>query len=464
MRTAVVMIAGALMLAACGESEKVPANGAANNDAANNNASNNGDNNTANNASTNGVSNNDTTITAAPTYWEDVKPIIDAKCADCHTPGAIGPFPLTTYAEVADVSGLVKAEVSAKTMPPFIYDNLCREYTHDPTLSDEELETVVAWVDAGSPEGDPTAEGEPIVIELPEPPVFDTSLTMPEPYTPRQSPDDYRCFVVDWPHDTTRYVTGFGVEPGDDGIVHHVIGFLAPPSAVAEAEALDAAEEGPGYTCFGTANISQQSWIGSWAPGGIPAKFAPGSGVPVEPGSKMIIQVHYNTLTEEPRPDLTTLHFETKESVEREGVWMPWANPQWLNGNMRIAAGDADATHSFMFDPTQFISNGQPIRIWGGGLHMHLLGTSIRAWILRADGSESCLVESPRFDFNWQQGVMFQEPITLNPGDRLGLECHWDNSMANQPIVNGERVTPADRGWGEGTLDEMCLGVFYVTN
>ena len=130
---------------------------------------------------------------------------------------------------------------------------------------------------------------------------------------------------------------------------------------------------------------------------------------------------------------------------------------------MRIAAGDPDASHSFAYDPTAFLSEGQPIKIWGGGLHMHMLGKSIRASIIRSTGEDECLVESPRWDFNWQTGTQFAEPAVLNPGDRLSLECHWDNSMGNQPIIDGERVTPADRNRGEGTLDEMCLGVFYMT-
>ena len=53
--------------------------------------------------------------------------------------------------------------------------------------------------------------------------------------------------------------------------------------------------------------------------------------------------------------------------------------------------------------------------------------------------------------------------MQLNPGDRLGLECHWDNSAGNQPFVDGQRVPPRELNWGEGTDDEMCLGGLYVT-
>lgn len=457
-------------LAACGGEEKVDANNgdnsAANNAVANNTSPNNG---TPNNGTPNNGDNSSSNNGAEPTvfYYEDVKPIVDRNCVACHTAGEIGPFPLTTFEEVSGVASLVQAAVQNKQMPPFIYDSECREYSHDPSLPEAHVETIVDWVDQGAAEGDPADEGSALEDTRPSPPDFDTTLPMPLEYTPKQSPDDYRCFVVDWPHDTQKYITGFGVEPGDDSIVHHVIGFLAAPESVAEAEALDAAEDevGDGYTCFGGPGIDEQGtgWLGSWAPGGVASRYPEGTGIPIQPGSKVIIQVHYNTLTEEPRPDLTKLHFQTSDNVDKPASWVPWANPTWLNGGMTIPAGEADTMHKFAWDPTQFISNNQAIDIWAAGLHMHLLGTSARAWIQKADGTDTCLAESPRWDFNWQSGVDFQEPARLNPGDQLALECHWDNTMANQPVVDGERVTPADRGWGEGTMDEMCLGLFYIT-
>lgn len=67
------------------------------------------------------------------------------------------------------------------------------------------------------------------------------------------------------------------------------------------------------------------------------------------------------------------------------------------------------------------------------------------------------------YDFSWQGGAGFAESVTIQQGDRLVIECLWDNSAANQPIVDGRQITPEDRDWGEGTTDEMCLGVYYAT-
>jgi hypothetical protein len=94
---------------------------------------------------------------------------------------------------------------------------------------------------------------------------------------------------------------------------------------------------------------------------------------------------------------------------------------------------------------------------------MHLLGNSGRLSVERADGSSTCMVQIDDYDFGWQSSYAFREPITVSPGDELRLECHHDNSLENQPLIDGERAEPIDVAWGEGTRDEMCLGVFLMT-
>ena len=104
----------------------------------------------------------------------------------------------------------------------------------------------------------------------------DVVLEMPEAYLPTQSPDDYRCFIIDWPETRTRYITGFRANPGNRATVHHVIAFLAKPAQVASHQALDDASPGPCYTCFGGpgGDARRVTWLGGWAP------RQPGPGLP----------------------------------------------------------------------------------------------------------------------------------------------------------------------------------------
>jgi hypothetical protein len=73
------------------------------------------------------------------------------------------------------------------------------------------------------------------------------------------------------------------------------------------------------------------------------------------------------------------------------------------------------------------------------------------------------LLDVQNWDFGWQRTYMLRKPVTLNPGEKLALRCQWDNSPENQPIIEGIRIIPRDVRWGEGTFDEMCLGVFSYT-
>lgn len=392
--------------------------------------------------------------TASVTYYEHAKPILDAKCTSCHTPGGIAPFELETYESAKTYAGLIPEAVQDRIMPPWLAADGCTDYAADRSLDDAQIATLVAWVGEGAAAGDPAREGAPIdtgpKVELTR---VDVSLPLSAPYTQKAEPDDYRCFVMDWPEATTKYVTGFRANPGNAQVVHHVIAFLAGPGDVGAVQALDDAEDGPGYTCFGGPGFGQAAtWLGAWAPGSAGSDFPPDTGIEVLPGSKIVLQIHYNTLTAGKQPDQTSVDFKVDDAVAKEAWIQPWTNPQWLQGGMSIPSGDADVKHAFAYDPTDFISGGQPFTIYTAGLHMHTLGTRAKLWIERAGGEEECLLDIPRWDFHWQGAYLLQQPKVFNPGDRIHIECHWDNSQGASEVK-----------WGESTTDEMCLGSWYST-
>src|SRR5439155_15290894 len=125
----------------------------------------------------------------------------------------------------------------------------------------------------------------------------DLHLEMPVEYTQAQNPDEYRCFLIDWPSTTNQYVTGFRANPGNSSVVHHAIAFLIQPEDVATYQQLDAADLAPGYTCFGGPGgpVEDASWVGAWAPGTPGTMYPADTGLLVRPGSKIALQVHYNS-------------------------------------------------------------------------------------------------------------------------------------------------------------------------
>jgi hypothetical protein len=395
----------------------------------------------------------------ALSYYRDVKPIVDQKCVTCHTEGGIAPFGLTKFADVDVMKGAIESAVAVGYMPPWPPAKDCGEYTDDRSLSDAQIATIKAWIEAGAPEGNPS-DAPPKVEAKSGLSRVDVTLGLAEAYTPKLSPDEYRCFVLDWPATEKTNVTGFGVTPGTPAIVHHVIAFLATPDQVASYQALDAAEPGPGYSCFGGPGNGSPSWIGGWAPGSLGADFPAGTGIEIPPGSKVVVQIHYNTSSVAPSADQTKLLLKTDATVEKRAAVLPWANPLWVaSKQMNIPAHASDATHSWAFDPSPFLSNvtkgvlanNKPFTIYSAGLHMHTRGTQATTSIERAGAGAECLLDINEWNFHWQGSYGLTQPKQFNPGDKLALECHWNNPDA------------VDVNWGEGTGDEMCLGTYYVT-
>ncbi len=410
-----------------------------------------------------------------PVTWEkDIKPLVTQSCAGCHVSTGIAPFALGTYEEVTMMAAASRAAIESRRMPPYLAGRGCAEYVNDISLSDEQIAMFGKWVDDGMPKGTPGTSMQPLDVPQPGLTRVDRSLNFPAPYTVQEAPDDYRCFVLDWPETEDKYVTGFRVVPGNAKVVHHVIAYLAAPERVAAVMAEDAADPGDGYRCFGGPGAGVREWIGAWAPGGVGSMYPADTGLLIPRGSKVVLQVHYNL---QPgvadKTDSTQIDLALADTVKRRAVLFLWTNPDWVEGKgMQIPAFDADVQHAFAFDPTPYmgaltrgaIPSGVGVRLYSASIHQHLLGKSARFEILRGDGvTKECLLDIPRWDFHWQRSYGFKQGKVLRPGDRLSITCRWDNSAEGQPTIAGVKQTPKDVKWGEGTGDEMCLGVVYAT-
>lgn len=408
----------------------------------------------------------DDVVDDAPTYYQDVKPIVDAKCAGCHNAEGIAPFTLESFEDVADHGPVAQLAIEQGIMPPWPPNPDCNDYLADRSLTDEQKALFAAWVEGGMLEGDPADPAPPLDVEDTGLSRVDLELGMAAPYTTTATaayPDEYRCFVIPLPESitTTQYVTGFRAVPGSAKVVHHVIAYYASPAELAEYQALDAAEDGDGYTCFGGSGGPSRVMLGGWAPGGLGNDFPDGTGLQIEPGSAVILQLHYNIDAGVIEPDQSEVWLKLDDTVDQVAQILPWANPQWLNGSMPIPAGEEDVMHAFQFDASVFL--GGAFTIYSAASHQHQLGSRNKVSIERGGGASDCLLQIDDWDFHWQGSYGLREPVRFEQGDQLRVECHWDNSPENQPIVDGELQPPQDANWGEGTGDEMCVAFFYVT-
>lgn len=398
---------------------------------------------------------------AAPTWFRDVEPIVIAKCQGCHTSGGLGPFPLESYQQVANVRSLVSAAVEERRMPPWQPAPCCATYRWDRSLTDDERATVLRWLGDGMAIGDlaDRPEAKPPAPGLPR---VDLHAAMPEPFTPepRIGADELRCFFLDHaPIDRRRFITGFDFTPGVRSMVHHVIVMAVDEDKARDYAAKEGTDGRPGWDCYGEGGelTTGAQFIGGWQPGELARVLPDGIGRELPANTRIVLQIHYDT-GHGIAADQSSIDMMLEDSVERVERAIPVGNPLWFAGDgMAIEAGDPDAMVWFAYDPSDLVTNGKAVDIHNVMLHMHELGSVGRVAILRGDGTTECLLNIPRWDFHWMADYYFETPVHLAPGDKLYVECHWDNSAPNQKIVNGVKQAPRTLHWG--TDDEMCGAV-----
>ncbi|CAN5224216.1 hypothetical protein BH18ACT9_BH18ACT9_06190 [soil metagenome] len=326
-----------------------------------------------------------------------------------------------------------------------------------------------------------------------------TTLAMPAAYDPSAplgtGTDDYRCFVLDPKLAEDAFLTGIDVLPGTEDVVHHVILFRVPPESLATARAKDAAEDGQGWTCFGGtgvdsgAQLDDAPWLGAWAPGGGESVFARDVGVPLEADSQVIMQVHYN-LRAGPEPDVTSARLRLasgeKDLDALETMLLPApvelpCRPGHAKGRLcdranavadvveRVGGSGNAANVLHLLCGQQPAGKVQscdrtiraPATIRAAAGHMHLLGRSIRVEVNPDTPQARTVLDIPVWDFD-NQGAKPVEAHPLGRGDVVRVTCEHDQALRD--------VLPAFEGqgerwvvWGEGTTDEMCLGMLLVT-
>ena len=349
--------------------------------------------------------------------------------------------------------------------------------------------------------GDPTT-AEPVPAKPLRKGERRVTLEMPEAYTPSApngvGTDDYRCFLLDPGLEKDAFITGTNVLPGSPSVVHHVILFHVPADKVGVAEDMDAGTPGEGWTCFGGtgldgggARVDNAPWLGAWAPGGSESVTKRGFGVPLEKGSRVVMQVHYNLLVgSEPDTSATQLRLAPAKAdlqalttfLLPAPVELPCRRGQTDNplcdrdaalADVKARFGDgpgalADVLHLLcgtkaVANPTQACTRtiGEPMTIHGVAGHMHLLGREIKIELNPGTPEARTLMDIPVWDFD-DQGSKPIDPVRIEPWDTVRVTCRHSQKLRDLlPSFEGQ----PDRYvvWGEGTTDEMCLGILQVT-
>jgi Copper type II ascorbate-dependent monooxygenase, C-terminal domain len=221
---------------------------------------------------------------------------------------------------------------------------------------------------------------------------------------------------------------------------------------VAATQLKDDNEAGLGWTCFGGPDVTGVHTVGGWVPGAGATAFPSPTGIRMEPGTQIVMQIHYNLLAKKDVVDRTTadLFFSATPVAKPAAIFAV------ANLTFSVPAGTKEQT----------VVGQLPVKtavaLWGVVPHMHTHATKIKVDVLHANGTSDCAVDIPRWDFSWQQFYYYKQPMMVTAGDTVRISCTYDNSPENQPIVNGTRLPPAELRWGEKTTDEMCLNYLYA--
>ncbi len=319
------------------------------------------------------------------------------------------------------------------------------------------------------------------------------SLAMAEAYTPsapRGGTDDYRCFVIDPGLTEQAFLTGAQFLPQNVDIVHHAIFFRLDPERAAEASR-DESTPGQGWTCFGDAGIEEAAWVAHWAPGTKEILLDPAYGYAMPPGSKLVMQVHYNTLNVEGEPgsdrsgirlrvtgkkvkELDTALFPapvelpcTKEEsgplCDRDAAVKDVGRRfgQGSEAQVGVLAQECGRPEPGPTQHCDFPIEG-PVKVHALAGHMHLLGRAIKVELNPGTDRARTLLDVPRYNFDDQALRPLPEPVAVDRGDVVRVTCTHDAKLRSM-LPELSKLEPRYVVWGEGTSDEMCLGIVIVS-
>lgn len=392
-------------------------------------------------------------IAQSPTWSVDIAPVLYNNCVSCHRTGGIAPFELMTYQGAVTNAFGMKSATQKKIMPPWPPDPTYSRLAHERLLSQEDIDKIAAWADAGAPAGD--------LSKAPPQPTFSNSgdiqgtpdlvAKIPTYTSAAVNGDIYQCFVIPSGLSATKYIAALEAVPGDRSIVHHVLIYADTTGTCAHLDALDPA---PGYTNFGGVGTDKAIMLGGWVPGTAPLIFPAGFGVQLPKNADIVLQIHYPG--------------GTAGKVDSTQVRFFFSNAS----NVRNVHIDPILNHLLNISPTLFIPANQtktftehqliPIdaTLLGIAPHMHLLGKNITTFGVTSTGDTQKYIRINNWDFHWQGFYLMRRMVKI-PAFTTGYSVAlYDNTNAN---LSNPNSPPKDVSAGEATTDEMMINYFIWT-
>ena len=394
------------------------------------------------------------------TWARDVAPIVRAKCEVCHRPGSIAPMSLTTYEEARSKARQIRQRVLARTMPPWHLDKTVgiQDFKNDRSLTEAEIGTIAAWVDAGAPMGDPKALPAPanwpddrawqLAEKVGGPPDL---VVKSAPYSVMaKGQDKWWRPLVETNLTEARWVRAIEVKPAypmGRRVVHHVLTMLEQPEQGVTGIASTAAHL---HNSPMTAGLFME-----WAVGKSGEIFNPDAGKLLLPGAKIRWEVHYYAVGQEVPDDQVELGvwFYPKGFVPRHRTVLRLFNVA-PESELDIPPGQKTMTQNFyQLQAPARLENFQP--------HMHMRGRAMMMEAVYPDGRREVLSHVNNFQWRWHVNYIYADDAApvLPKGTTLVFTAWHDNTAQNPNNPDPEQWV----GWGDRTVDEMAHAWVDVT-
>lgn len=376
-----------------------------------------------------------------PTYEADVKPIIASSCVGCHHERNGVPPALETFEDVKLEAFRIRREVTSRNMPPWPVDNTgyCNTWQHAKWLANEDVMTILRWVEAGTPRGRPT----PDVVARPKQLPFreDAVVDFGGAYEPGVGRGGNRCFVLDPKLDRDRLLTAMRIEAPDLRGVGQV-NLYALDSEAAEREATeeDAAAPGLGYPCAGPLATKDARLVSSWTFTQRVSRHFAGTGVPLHAGRKLVAQVHFDVLLGGWGYRAALRAALELEDHGRALTVLPVA----ATGEVPIGKVRYDAIASRPVERDVDVYGVVPMMHNGQVMQVQSVATERPA----------CLAVFDHWKFGRQQVFVPTTPIPLAGGQTVRVSCAYRSSGWEKPLPLGAAKDAND--------EEECAAYLFV--
>ncbi|MEZ5288680.1 MAG: cytochrome c [Vicinamibacterales bacterium] len=388
---------------------------------------------------------------AQVTFTKDVAPIFQKACESCHRKDSLAPMSLVTYEEARPWARSIKARVAARQMPPWHIDKTLgiQHFSNDRSLSDEQISTIVKWVDAGAPKGD--MKDMPPPVKWPNEEVWNFASMFGEPDLIIKSPqwtqpavgqDAWYKPAVDTGLTEPRWVRAIEIRPGTvkgRRITHHALAHLQ--------------QEEPGNT---SREDSGAGLVMEWAVGKQGEIMRENSGKLLVPGSRIVFDIHYHSVGEEITDNVELgiyLYPKGQEPKYRQTLAL-FSSIQGGNRNLDIPPNSVTVTQNFhVLRKAGRMENYQP--------HMHLRGKAMSVEAILPSGETQMISMVSEFDFQWMSNYVYADDSAplLPKGTILRVTSWYDNTTNNPDNPDPNQWV----GWGDRTVDEMGHAWINIT-